>query len=330
MEIRLTGNKSAKVKQVIFSLLDIFGEIGISLNSTPRRLERMAMACMAVGGIKTNFSEVKSSEDRRFLTTREIINYENANYNENISSGSYDDIRRKDLLLLVQYRIVINSSSFETQATNNPTRGYALNPLFSDLLKHYGTTTWSKSLSNYKKQIEQLNAELKRKMELKRIPVKLPSGIEVELSAGEHNILQKHIVEDFLTIFGMGAEVLYIGDTSNKFLYKNDSTLNQIGFFSLAHDELPDIIAYCRGKNLLFLIEAVHSTGPMSEIRVEKLKQQLKKCTAIPVFITTFLNKKEFRRWVIEIAWETEVWIADNPEHMIHFNGYKFLEIHKE
>ena len=67
----------------------------------------------------------------------------------------------------------------------------------------------------------------------------------------------------------------------------------------------------------------------MDEIRVMKLKRQMESCTAIPVFVTTFLNKKEFRKWVTDIAWESEVWIADNPEHMIHFNGYKFLEIHK-
>jgi len=184
-------------------------------------------------------------------------------------------------------------------------------------------------LAKYKKQVELLKDELERKRNLEKIPVKLPSGVELELSAGEHNVLQKCIVEDFLTRFGMGAEVLYIGDTSNKFLYKNDEVLDQIGFFTLEHEELPDVVAYCREKNLLFLIEAVHSAGPMSEIRVRKLKRQMEKCTAIPVFVTTFLDKKEFRKWVTEIAWETEVWIADSPEHMIHFNGFKFLEIHQ-
>ena len=325
----MTGNKTAAIKSLIFSMLDILGAADIPLTGTPRRLEKMAMACMAVGGIKTKFAEVKSAVDNHFLTTREIIAYENTNYGENISSGSYDDIRRKDLLLPVQAHIVLNSSSFDSQATNNPTRGYALNPLFADLVKCHGTTKWGKSLAKYKKQVELLKDSLERKRDLERIPVKLPSGIELELSAGEHNVLQKYIVEDFLTRFGMGAEVLYIGDTSDKFLYRNDEALSQIHFFALEHDELPDVVAYCCEKNLLFLIEAVHSAGPMSEIRVMKLKKQLGKCTATPIFVTTFLNKKEFRRWVTEIAWETEVWIAESPEHMIHFNGYKFLEIHK-
>lgn len=330
MEIKLTGNKTNKVKKLIFSMLDILGEVGIPLDETPRRLERMAMACLAVGHIKSSFQEAQSADDDCFLITREIITFENKHYREDISSGSYDDIRRKDLLYPVQAGIVLNSSAFDAQATNNPTRGYALNPLFAKLLKSYETLQWETELGIYKEQVKLLKEELERKRDLEKIPVKLPSGTDLLLSAGEHNVLQKHIVEDFLSRFGMGAEVLYMGDTSDKYLYKNEEVLVQIGFFTLEHEELPDVVAYCKEKNLLFLIEAVHSTGPMNEIRVMKLKKQMKNCTATPIFVTTFLNKKEFKKWVTDIAWESEVWIADNPEHMIHFNGYKFLEIHKE
>lgn len=329
MEIKLKGNKTNKVKKLIFSMLDILGEVGIPLDETPRRLERMAMACLAVGHIRSSFQEAKSADDDCFLITRDIITFENKYYREDISSGSYDDVRRKDLLYPVQAGVVLNSSAFDAQATNNPTRGYALNPLFAKLLKSYGTLHWKTELGIYKQHAQSLKEELERKRDLERIPVKLPSGTKLLLSAGEHNRLQKNIVEDFLSRFGMGAEVLYIGDTSDKYLYKNKEVLDQIGFFTLEHEELPDVVAYCKEKNLLFLIEAVHSAGPMDEIRVMKLKRQMESCTAIPVFVTTFLNKKEFRKWVTDIAWESEVWIADNPEHMIHFNGYKFLEIHK-
>lgn len=329
MNIKLKGDKTNKIKKLIFTVLDILGEVGIPLEETHRRLERMAMACLAVGNIKSNFQEAKSADDNPFLKTRDIIDFENKYFGENISSGSYDDIRRKDLLYLVEAGIVLNSSEFDTQATNNPTRGYALNPLFAKLLRSYGTFQWNDELETYKEQTKLLKEELERKRDLEKIPVKLPSGTELNLSAGEHNVLQKLIIEDFLSRFGMGAEVLYIGDTSDKYLYMNSDVLEEIKFFTLEHEELPDVVAYCKDKNLLFLIEAVHSAGPMDEIRVIKLKKQLKTCTAIPIFVTTFLSRKEFRKWVEKIAWESEVWIADSPEHMIHFNGYKFLEIHK-
>lgn len=329
MKIKLKGNKTKDIEELIFSMLDILGKVGIPLNGTARRLERMAMACLAVGDIKNCFQKAQSADNKFFLTTREIIAYENTNFGEHISPGSYDDIRRKDLELPIQAGVVINSSLLDTQATNNPKRAYALHPLFADLVRYYNMPQWEENLEAYLNKIQLLKEELEKKRELEKIPVKLPSGISLQLSAGEHNALQKSIVEDFLPRFGMGAEILYIGDTSDKYLYRDQNILKQIGFFTLEHEELPDIVAYCKDKNLLFLIEAVHSAGPMSEIRIRKLKKQLEKCTAFPVFITAFLNKKSFRRWVTEIAWESEVWIANSPEHMIHFNGYKFLEIHK-
>jgi type II restriction enzyme len=137
--------------------------------------------------------------------------------------------------------------------------------------------------------------------------------------------LQKKIIEEFLPRFGVGCLVLYIGDTANKLLYIDEETLKRLNFFKLSHDELPDIIAYDKVNNWLYLIEAVYSSGPMSEIRVHELRKLLKDCKAKLIFITAFLKRDDFRKWSTEIAWETEVWIADNPDHLIHFNGSKYL-----
>lgn len=330
MKIRTTGNKTKCTESLVFSMLDILEQVGIPVNGlTDRRKERMSEACLAVAGIKTSFSEVQSSEDGTFLKTRDIIEYVNRYFGENISSGSYDDVRRKDLLLLVESGIVVNSAIAGEIATNNPTRGYALAPHFAKLVRAFGQRNWRQAVNEFIETNICLRAEFEHARELERLPVKLPSGMEIHLSAGEHNILQKQIIEDFLPRFGMGAEILYVGDTADKFLFLNENKLNEIGFFTLKHEELPDIVAYSDEKNLLYLIEAVHSAGPMSEVRVRKLKRQLQGCKATMLFFTAFLDKKDFRKWVTQIAWETEVWIAENPDHLVHFNGYKFLEIHK-
>lgn len=149
---------------------------------------------------------------------------------------------------------------------------------------------------------------------------------------GDHNSLQKAIVEEFLPRFGFGAEVLYIGDTEDKFLHIEKDHLEKIHFFDLSHEELPDVIAFSADKNLLYLIEAYHSTGEWNEMRLKRIQSKLKEtgCTAIPVYFTAFENKDAFRQKAKDIAWETEVWIADNPDHLVHFNGFKFLEIHKD
>jgi hypothetical protein len=43
------------------------------------------------------------------------------------------------------------------------------------------------------------------------------------------------------------------------------------------------------------------------------------------VFVTAFLNRRGLLKYLGAIAWETEVWVADTPDHMIHFNGERFL-----
>lgn len=330
MRIELTGTKTENVNELIFSMLDILELVGIPLRGlTGRRLERMAEACLAVGGIRKSLSEATSADAGNFMKTRDIIAFMNQYYGENISAGSYDDVRRKDLILPVEAGIVLNSSVIDKQATNNPTRGYALNPHFARLLQAYQSPEWDKEVALFFTENKRLQDEMEQKRLLERIPVRLPSGVEFSLSAGKHNELQKQIIEGFLPLFGFGAQVLYVGDTTDKFLYRADDALQRLGFFTLEHDELPDVVAYSEDKNLLYLVEAVHSAGPMNEIRVRKLKRQLEGCRANLVFVTAFLTRKEFRRWAVDIAWETEVWIADSPEHLIHFNGYKFLEMHK-
>lgn len=330
MIIKIQTGTPTKVKNLVFNILDVFQLIGILVDNTDRKLERMAKACLAVGKIKKDFSEACSFEDG-FTRTRDIIAFENEYLGEDISSGSYDDIRRQDLKLLVEAGIIVNSSSTEEQATNNPSRGYGLSTSFANLLHSFGSSRWEILLNEFRKETKSLKEELERRRDLQKVPVTLPNGKTIVLSYGEHNNLQKAIIEVFLPLFGFGAEVLYVGDTKDKFLHLEKAELEKIKFFTLEHEELPDVVAYSREKNLLYLIEAYHSTGEWDEIRVRKVKRKLEEsgCTANIIFFTAFENKNIFKQKAKDIAWETEVWIADSPEHLVHFNGYKFLELHK-
>ena len=321
------NKKTETVKKFLNEALDILEQVGIPLNTkTERGNERMAMCFLAVAGVFLDtWANAQSADDGRHIKTRSIIELVNKSFEEKISSGSYDDIRRKDLKLLVLADLIINSGDNPSAATNDPTRGYALNPDFKNLIVFYGTKKWKTKLDVFKKSRPNLSEILARKRKLKKVPVKLPDGKKLSLSLGDHNILQKQVVENFLPRFGSDCEVLYIGDTSKKILHIETLKLKTLNFFNLSHEQLPDIIAYSEKNNWLYLIEAVHSSGPMSEIRVLELKKLLKDCKAELIFVTTFLTRAEFRKWMMDIAWETEVWIADNPDHLVHFNGHKFL-----
>ncbi|WP_020606065.1 BsuBI/PstI family type II restriction endonuclease [Spirosoma spitsbergense] len=317
------STKSAKVQHLVNEALDILDSVGIPVNTKSERgAEKMAQAFLAVANVTEDWT---TASDNTHLQTRQIITFVNKHFEETISSGSYDDIRRKDLKLLVIADLIVNSGDKLSAATNDPTRGYALHSDFKNLVVQYKTTSWVKSLAAFNATKPSLADLLERKRNIEQIPVSLPGGKPLNLSLGEHNVLQKAVIEQFLPRFGSDCHVLYIGDTSNKMLHIEEEELARLAFFKLSHDELPDIIAYSEKNNWLYLIEAVHSSGPMSEIRVHELKKLLKDCRAELIFVTAFLTRTDFRKWVMNIAWETEVWIADNPDHLIHFNGHKFL-----
>jgi type II restriction enzyme len=257
------------------------------------------------------------------MKTRDIIQWINDRFNEKISSGSYDDIRRKNLKLLTLADIIISTKP--ESATNDSRRGYALNPIYTNLVKSINTKHWNSELKIALESGSKLSEELEQKRNLHKVPVILPNGIKLEFSVGKHNVLQKKIIEEFLPIYGNRSEVLYVGDTAKKLFVNEKEKLVSLGFFKLSHDKLPDVITYSKEKNWLYLVEAVHSSGPISPVRLLELKRLTRSCSAEIVYITAFLNRETFRKFVADIAWETEVWIADSPEHLIHWNGHKFL-----
>lgn len=323
------ASKKPAVQRLINETLTILEAFGIPMDGTPRRLERMAVSFLACSDVRNSseLAKAKDANDGHSFKTREIIEYVNRHFDENISSGSYDDIRRKDLKLLVLAEVIVQSNP--NAATNDSTRGYALNPMYAKLVRLYGSRDWQAQVAKALKGVEPIRDRLERKRKLVRIPVTLPSVKKIKFSKGEHNVLQKAIIVEFLPRFGFGAEVLYVGDTSDKYLHLEEEKLRKLGFAQLAHEELPDIIAFSRKKNWLFLIEAVHTSGPVSQTRLIQLQRMMKGCKADAVYVTAFLDRAKFRQYVADIAWETEVWIADNPDHMVHFNGDKFLGPYK-
>lgn len=318
--------KAENVKTLINEALDILQSVGIPFSGKRTRgLESMAMSFLAVAGVTKSWKDAKGQNEHRHLKTRDIIKFINENFEENISSGSYDDIRRKHLKLLVLSDLILNSANNPSAAQNDPTRGYTLSGEFKALVNYYRTEEWEIKLKLFIKNRPSLQEILQRKRDIPKVRVTLPSGHILEFSRGGHNQLQREIIEEFLPRFGSGCKVLYVGDATDKFLLREDDKLNELGFFELSHDSLPDIVAYNEAKNWIFLIEAFFTSGPMSEERILELKKSLKNCTGDLIFITAFTSKADFRKNVVDIGWETEVWTADNPDHLVHFNGGKFF-----
>lgn len=324
------ASKPKNLQILINEAAHIISELGVPLDKfTARGLERMAMAFLAVVDVKTSsqWKDAKDLNDNHSMKSRDIIDFWNQHFAENISKGSYDDVRRKDLDLLILADVIIRTKP--NSARNNPSRGYALNPEYSAIVRSYGSEKWEEMAKTVLENTITLGERMAQKRDTKKVNIAIPSGAVLEFSPGEHNELQKSIIEEFLPIFGCGAELLYVGDTAKKHIIYEEKRLKELGFFELEHGELPDVVAYSPSNNWLFLIEAVHSCNPVTVARKIKIEELTKQCSAGIVFVSAFRDRKSFVEFVNEIAWETEVWIANNPEHMIHFNGDKFLGPHK-
>lgn len=259
------------------------------------------------------------------LRTRDVIRYLNKHYGESISSGSYDDIRRKNLQYLTAAGVVLASPGRPEAQTNDGTRCYAINPDAAALLRKFGTREWKAEVAKFTASRPSLRQILSRPRVQEKAAVKLPHGAIVKLATGPHNDLQVAVIEEFLPRFVPRGEVLYIGDATKKMVCLNKQRLEELHFFELAHDRLPDIIAYDAKRNWLLLIEAVHTSNPVSPLRHHILESAAAGCTAGIVYVSAFRDRKSFRAWSDQISWETEVWIADAPDHMIHYNGERFL-----
>lgn len=314
--------------------LQILEAVGFPLSlKTPEMQRRLARILLAVCNLtpKTAWTEASVWEGPGSWCprSRDIIIFVNKHYGENISSGSYDDIRRKNLEFLVASSLVLSSPAKPDANPNDSTRGYAANPAAAELFRTFGTPAWKKVLAAFRDSYPRLDETLLRKRDQKKIPVMLPEGVSIELLAGSHNEIQKAIIEEFLPRFVPGAEILYIGDAAQKTVFSKKERLQELNFFELAHGRLPDVVAYDPKRNWIFLIEAVHSSNPVSHLRHFQLEQLTAKCSAGIVFVSAFRDRKTFARWIGEISWETEVWLAESPDHMIHFNGDRFLGPHK-
>lgn len=321
------SRKSVAARKVINQAIQAMQALGIPLNSdTDRGREMAAMCFLAVLGVAHSADWPSLAKDPRpGLGTRQIIDFINEHFGEKISKGSYDDIRRKHLKKVTQAGLVITTASKPNPSRNDPTRGYALNPDYAGILSSFGQAGWDEEAAKFMKDRRSLADSYATRRAVAMEKLVLPDGNTVELEAGPHNALQRAILDQFRPRFAPGTQLLYLGDADKRMLIHDEASLRALSIPLDSAGILPDIVLWDPGRSWIFFIEAVHSFGPISKVRLHELYALCDTSHAAPVFVTAFLDRSDFRKFSAEIAWETEVWIADEPDHMVHFNGDRFF-----
>ena len=273
---------------------------------------------LAMAGIKQGMSW--NEAENNWIRIHDIIQFTNAFYGTAYAENSREAFRKQALHGFRTAALVEDNG----EPTNSPNYRYRLTNETLNLIKQMQTEEWEKAVGRFLRYHDKLVDIYASKKKMTMMPIKI-NGANFNFSAGKHNELQKAIIEEFAPRFAPHSECLYVGDTIEKDLVNNIDKLTALGFKITLHDKIPDVILYREDKNWIYFIESVTSVGPMNPKRILEIEDLTKSVTAGKIYVTAFLDFKTYKRFSEELAWETEVWIAELPEHMIHLNGDRFV-----
>ncbi|MEG4347619.1 BsuBI/PstI family type II restriction endonuclease [Microcoleus sp. A003_D6] len=283
--------------------------------------DRSALCLLALADIRPETPWNQATAPRRGIT--EMMDWFRDRYGKQYAPNTRETVRRQTMHQFVQMGMVVENPDRPDRPINSPKWCYQLHQQALSLLKSYNSEQWEEARQNYGISVTNLLQEKNRNIPI--IPIILPDGQAIQLSSGGQNILIKDILESFCPRFTPGGLVLYVGDAGKKFIINETQKFRELGVELDPHGKMPDIVVHYEQQDWLVLIEAVTSHGPVNLKRRNELMRLFQSSGKGLVFVTAFPSRKEMTRYLVEISWETEVWVADQPEHMIHFNGERFL-----
>jgi hypothetical protein len=288
-----------------------------------QRNERAALTLLALLDLPPRKPWAAASDPLRGVTpTMEFVAQ---HYGNEWAPNTRETVRRFTLHQFEQAGLVVANPDLPTRPTNSPKYCYQIESRALSLIRKFGTAEWDNALRGYLADAHTLARRYAQARHMRQIPLQLEPGTSINLSPGGQNILIEKIISDFCARFTPGGKPVHVGDTHKKWAYFDAQYMRSLGVTVDEHGKMPDVVVHFTDKDWLVLIEAVTSHGPINPKRLTELRALFSGCKAGLVFVTAFLDRRTLLKHLTEIAWETEVWVAESPDHMIHFNGERFL-----
>lgn len=285
--------------------------------------DRTALCLLALLGLGPRLAWSKATDPMVGITP--MMEFARMQYRRRYKPNSREMFRRQSIHQLVQAGIVLQNPDCPDRPVNSPKTFYQIAPNVLCLLRKYGTECWGRSLQVYEKRHKSLALRYANARRMKQIPVRMGDGKILHLTPGKHSHLIRDVIKQFASRFTPGALILSLGDTGKKWAVRDDVRFKKLGIILDKHGKMPDVVLYDTRRNWLLLVEVVTSHGPVNPKRHAELRIQFAKSRAGLVFVTAFPSRGIMNKFWNELAWETEVWVADNPAHLIHLNGSRFL-----
>lgn len=277
-----------------------------------------ALSLLAMAGLKPKDEWRMATNE--WIRIHDIIAFVNENYGATYAENSRETFRKQAMHRFRTAALIEDNE----KATNSSNYRYRITEETLKVLQAINTSDDEKMVNQFLQYHDRLIDIYASKKEMTMMPVKI-NGDDFHFSAGKHNELQKAIIEEFAPRFAPNAECLYVGDTIAKDLVKNVDKLKELGFEITLHDKMPDVVLYREDTNWIYFVESVTSVGPMDPKRILEISEMTTNVSAGKIFVTAFLDFSTYKKFADSLAWETEVWIADLPDHMIHLNGDRFM-----
>ena len=288
-----------------------------------QRNVRTALCLLALVNMtrKKRWSEAESP----LVGITPIMDWAKEHYGIEYAPNSRETFRRQSMHQFIEAGVCLYNPDMPQRPVNSPKAVYQVEPHLLKVLKLVGTAGYKVALAEFQSKRQTLLQQYAKIRTMQLVPIKVKEGHEIALSPGDHSELIRDVVENFGPRYTPGGELVYVGDTGDKHGLFDKDLFASLGVVLDDHGKLPDVVIYMRDKNWLVLVESVTSHGPVEAKRRIELARLFNGCKAGLVYVSAFPTRKTFLRYLDVIAWESEVWIADAPTHMIHFNGSRFL-----
>ena len=314
------GALAAARSDKLRSATKILAALGFSARQSNEVAAYTLLALLDLGPMQS-WSE--ATEPLRGITP--IIDFVAREYGLRYAPNTRETIRDEAVKYFVDAGIVIRNPDDPSRPTNSGKTVYQIEPHALEMLRVFKSPGWNDAFGAYLHLRNDIRDKLLGERKLSRIPIMLPSGECVTISPGGQNPLIKLVVEEFCARFVPGGTVIYIGDAEDKFLYLDTLYLKELEIVIPSAAKMPDIVVHDVRRNWLLLVEVVTSAGPIDHKRRKELKDLFISSKVGLVFVSAFSTRDVMRSYLTQLSWETEVWIAEDPDHLIHFNGERFL-----
>ena len=304
----------------VLEAIDALAQIGLP---KAQQNERSGLTLLALLGLRPSMAWSEAAAPLMGITP--LMDHMAEHYDKRYAPNSRETVRRRSVQQFEAAGLIVRNPDAPARPVNSGKNSYQVRDGALNLLRSYSTASWALELSRFKLQVADLSERWQAERASHRIPVLLPDGAEVTLSPGGQNVLIAALIESFCPVFTPGGHVLYIGDADEKFAVYYPDELAELGVAIEEHGKMPDLVVHHVDRGWLVLVEAVTSHGPVDPKRHDELRILFAASTVGLVFVTAFLDRRSLAKYLGEISWETEVWVAESPTHLIHFNGERFL-----